>query len=100
MRIQRAYRTEVDPNNQQRTALLRNAGAARWAYNYGLRRKIDVYKETGRSPSALDLHRELNALKRKPAEVVRYGREQEEAVNMGQGAGRPLPDRPRLGPGR
>src|SRR3972149_8143111 len=68
MKIQRAYRTELDPNNEQRTALLRHAGAARWAYNYGLRRKIDIYKETGRSPSAIDLHRELNALKRKPVE--------------------------------
>ena len=68
MKIQRAYKTELDPNNEQRTALLRHAGAARWAYNYGLRRKIDVYKETGRSPSAIDLHRELNALKRKPVE--------------------------------
>ena len=60
----RAYRTELDPNDKQRTALLRHAGAARFAYNFGLRRKIDAYGATGRSPTAIDLHRELNALKR------------------------------------
>ena len=64
MKIIRAYKTELDPNNAQRSALLRHAGAARWAYNFGLRRKIDAYKETGKSPSAVDLHKELNLLKK------------------------------------
>ena len=61
--IHRAYRVELDPNNVQRTALLRHAGAARWAYNWGLRQKIDTYQSTGKSPSAIDLHRKLNILK-------------------------------------
>ncbi len=64
----RAYKVELDLNNRQRTACLQHAGAARWAYNYGLRRKINAYKETGKSPSAIALHRELNALKKKPVE--------------------------------
>ena len=64
----RAYKVELDLSNRQRTACLRHAGAARWAYNYGLRRKLNAYKETGKSPSAIELHRELNALKRKPVE--------------------------------
>lgn len=64
MRISRAYKVELDPNDVQKTALLRHAGAARWAYNWGLRRKIDTYKATGKSPSAIDLHKELNVLKR------------------------------------
>ena len=68
MIIYRAYRTELDPNNVQRTAFLQHAGAARWAYNFGLRRKIESYRETGKSPSAIDLHRELNVLKRKSQE--------------------------------
>lgn len=66
MKTLRAYKTEIDPNNQQRTALLQHAGAARKAYNWGLRRKIDTYLETGKSPSAMDLHRELNVLKDVP----------------------------------
>ncbi len=61
--VQRAYKTELDLNNQQITACRKHAGAARWAYNWGLRRKQEVYRATGTSPSAIDLHRELNALK-------------------------------------
>ena len=61
--IQRAYKTELDLNNQQVTACKKHAGAARWAYNWGLARKQEAYRTTGRSPSAIDLHRELNALK-------------------------------------
>jgi putative transposase len=62
--VTRAYKTELDLNNRQVTACKRHAGAARYAYNWGLARKQDAYKATGKSPSALDLHRELNALKK------------------------------------
>jgi transposase len=61
--IQRAYKTELDLNNVQTTACRRHAGAARWAYNWGLARKQEAYRATGTTPSAMDLHRELNALK-------------------------------------
>jgi hypothetical protein len=37
MRVQRAYKTELDLNDQQVTACKQHAGAARWAYNWGLR---------------------------------------------------------------
>lgn len=66
MKHNRAYKVEIDPNNRQRTALLRHAGAARWAYNWGLRQKIDAYQTTGKSPNAIELHRELNKLKQVP----------------------------------
>ena len=62
--VQRAYKTELDLNNQQITACRKHAGAARWAYNWGLHRKQEAYRATGASPSAMELHRELNALKR------------------------------------
>jgi putative transposase len=62
--IQRAYKTELDLNDQQVTTCRKHAGAARWAYNWGLARKQEAYKATGKSPSAIDLHRELNVLKR------------------------------------
>jgi putative transposase len=61
--IPRAYKTELDLNDRQITACKRHAGAARSAYNWGLARKQEAYKATGKSPSASDLHRELNALK-------------------------------------
>ena len=60
---QRAYKTELELNHQQISACKRHAGAARWAYNWGLARKQEAYRATGTSPSAMELHRELNALK-------------------------------------
>src|SRR5476651_1970071 len=62
----RAYKTPLDPNNVLRTQLLQHAGAKRWAFNWGLRRKIEEYEKTGKSPSAVALHRELNRLKKAP----------------------------------
>lgn len=60
----RGYKTELDLNDRQRTACAKHAGAARYAYNWGLRRKIGAYEAAGKSPTAIDLHRELNALKK------------------------------------
>ncbi len=68
MKILRAYKTELDPTCKQVEQLLQHAGCARWAYNWGLHKKIEAYKVTGKSPSAIDLHRELNVLKTKPIE--------------------------------
>src|SRR5260370_39294608 len=61
--VTRAYKTELALNDRQVTACKRHAGAARYAYSWGLSRKQEVYAATGKSPSAIDLHRELNALK-------------------------------------
>ena len=61
--VQCAYKTELDLHNAQITACKKHAVAARWAYNWGLQRKQDAYRTIGTSPSAIDLHRELNALK-------------------------------------
>ena len=63
MKILRAYKTELDLNNVQRTACSRHAGAARYAYNWGLSRKLEVHRAGEKAPTAIDLHRELNALK-------------------------------------
>src|SRR6266849_2470467 len=61
--IQRAYKTELDLSNAQITACKQHAGAARWAYNWGLQRTQEAYRATGTSPSAIGRHRELNAHK-------------------------------------
>jgi len=63
MKILRAYKTELDLNNTQKTACARHAGAARWAYNWGLARKMEAYQNGEKVPTAIDLHRELNLLK-------------------------------------
>jgi len=63
-KVIRGYKTEVDLTNAQRTACLKHAGAARFTYNWGLARSKEVYRTTGKRPSAIDLHRELNALKK------------------------------------
>ena len=64
MLVQRAYKTELDLNDRQVTTCKQHAGAARWAYNWGLRVKQERYRATTKSPTAIDLHRELNALKK------------------------------------
>jgi len=63
MIIHRAYKTELDPNNKQRTHFLQHAGTARFVYNWGLSKRIEEYKETGKSSNAISQHRELNILK-------------------------------------
>jgi putative transposase len=63
MKVVRGYKTELDLNDEQRTACLKHAGASRFAYNWGLARSKEAYRATGKRPSAIDLHRELNTLK-------------------------------------
>jgi putative transposase len=68
VKVLKAYKVELDLNNKQATTLRQHVGTARWAFNWGLRLKIDSYKATGKSPSAIDLHRQLNILKKTPKE--------------------------------
>ncbi len=81
MKIHRAYKTELDPNDVQRTALLRHAGTARFAYNWGLDQKIkaiDARKaalaagvpktDAPKIPTYSDLHKQLVILKNVPVE--------------------------------
>lgn len=63
MKILKAYKTEIDPNNIQRTVLLRHTGAARFSYNWGLAQRKAEYEATGKSSNGIEQHRKLNALK-------------------------------------
>ena len=63
MKVVRGYKTELDLTNEQRTACLKHAGCARFAYNWGLARSQEVYRTTGKRPTAIDLHKDLNKLK-------------------------------------
>lgn len=64
MKIMRGYKTELDLNNTQRTACLKHAGAARFAYNWALRHCQQEYAAGRKLPSSITLHKELNALKK------------------------------------
>ena len=64
MIVKRGYKAELDLNNEQITLAKKHCGAARWAFNYGLRRKQEAYKAGLPMPYATDLHREINALKK------------------------------------
>jgi putative transposase len=59
MRIHRGFKTELDLNNVQTTACIRHAGAARFTYNWGLARKQAAYRAGEKTPTAIDLQREL-----------------------------------------
>ena len=64
MKVQKAYRYALKPNNAQKTLLAKHAGCARFAYNWGLARRIEEYQRTGKSPNAIKQHRLLNLLKK------------------------------------
>lgn len=63
MKVTRGYRVELDLNNAQKTACLKHAGAARFAYNWGLRRYQEARAKSVKTPTAISLHKELNILK-------------------------------------
>jgi len=63
MLVARGYKAELDLTNEQRTACLKHAGAARWAYNYALTCKKENSLKGEKTPYAAELHKEINALK-------------------------------------
>jgi putative transposase len=62
--IYKSYKVELDPTNVQITKMKKNIGAARFAYNWGLKKKQEALEQKIKTPSAIDLHRELNVLKK------------------------------------
>jgi putative transposase len=68
MKINRAYKTELDPNNVQKTLLRKHTGVARWTYNYAVDRDIEYYNENHKTISWFDISKEITALKHTPEE--------------------------------
>ena len=60
----RAYKTEIAVNNVQNTLLLQHLGCARWAFNWALDKKKAEFEAKTKIPNAIELHRELNQLKK------------------------------------
>lgn len=72
MKIIRAYKVELDPNNKQRGALVAHCGATRWVYNWALAQKIEAFKSNSgadaenkkKIPSAFTLGKTLTEFKK------------------------------------
>jgi putative transposase len=69
MIVRQAFRYELAPTAAQRHALVAHAGAARWAWNWGLAVRVKAWRRRRETLNAVALHRLLNRLKRTP----RYG---------------------------
>jgi len=61
--IRRAWKTELDPTEQQRALLRRAAGVARFVWNWGLAERVKLYREKGESTSAFSQLKDLRARK-------------------------------------
>jgi putative transposase len=66
MLVRQAFRYELAPTVTQRAALSNHAGAARWAWNWGLSVRRKAWQRRRQTLTAMDLHRLLNRLKRTP----------------------------------
>ena len=69
MEINKSYKTELDPNNKQKTLLTNCIGLKRFTYNWALNRKNQAHimnylpVPKVKYPNAMDLHKELNKIK-------------------------------------
>jgi Helix-turn-helix domain len=66
MLVRQAFRYELAPTTAQRAALSKHAGAARWAWNWGLSVRRKAFQRRGQTLGGVELHRLLNQLKRTP----------------------------------
>ena len=63
MIVNKAYRYELKPNKTQQRLLKKHAGCARFAWNWGLSERKELYEKEKRNTNAIELHRRLNSLK-------------------------------------
>ena len=64
MKVNQAYRFTLDPTPAQERAIWSHAGAARFAWNWGLAKCRERYEAEGKWYSAVDLHKLWNAEKK------------------------------------
>jgi putative transposase len=64
--VHQAFRYELAPSAEQHAALANHAGAARWAWNWGLAVRRKAWQRRRQTLDAVELHRLLNRLKRTP----------------------------------
>lgn len=73
MKVSQAYRFALDPTPAQERALRSHAGAARFAWNWGLARCKERYDAEGQWYSAIDLHKLWNAEKKRDPGLAWWG---------------------------
>ena len=66
MKINKAFKFRIYPNNQQKQFLAQSFGCARFAYNYFLRQRIDYYAQTGKGLTYHNNALALTQLKKQP----------------------------------
>jgi transposase len=71
--IRQAYRFALDPSQAQERMLRSHAGAARFAWNWGLATCAERYAAEGKWYSAIDLHRLWNAAKNADPALAWWG---------------------------
>ena len=59
----KAYKYKLIPNQEQMETLSKYFGSVRFVYNWGLNKKIETHKESGKSIGYVQLSRELTLLK-------------------------------------
>jgi putative transposase len=70
VKVYQAYRFALDPSPAQERALRSHAGAARFAWNWGLAKCKERYEAEGRWYSAADLHKLWNTGKKTDPALV------------------------------
>jgi len=65
MKQYKRYKSELDPNNIQKTSLKKNVGAARWAFNWALEKKKEALDKKVKIPTKIDLSKQFTPLKGK-----------------------------------
>jgi putative transposase len=73
MAVRQAYRFAMDPSPEQERILRSHAGAARFAWNWGLAKCRERYEAEGRWWSGVDLHKLWNAEKKADPGLAWWG---------------------------
>jgi putative transposase len=73
VRVTQAYRFALEPTPAQERALRSHAGAARFAWNWGLAKCKDCYEAEDKWYSAVDLHKLWNAEKKADPALAWWG---------------------------
>jgi len=74
VKVNQAYRFALNPAPAQEAMLGSHAGAARFAWNWGLARCKERYEAEGKWPSAIDLHKLWNAEKKADPVLAWWGK--------------------------
>ena len=54
-----SYRFRIYPNKEQEKQIQKNFGCCRFVFNYYLARRVEQYRETGKTPSRFEQDRDL-----------------------------------------